>query len=102
MCGAEQIINICNQQQRVFQKENKTFGRNNREQVKYKSLDTSFEGNKGAYKLIIINVSSQAEMNIQRLNVRIDQVHNKYQLNFLNPCRIDEVVHNFVAISSEF
>ena len=57
---------------------------------------------KGLIKLIIINVSSQAEMNIQRLNVRIDQVHNKYQLNFLNPCRIDEVVHNFVAISSEF
>ena len=57
---------------------------------------------KGLIKLIIINVSSQAEMNIQRLNVRIDQVHNKYQLNFLNPCRIDEVVDNFVAISSEF
>ena len=57
---------------------------------------------KGLIKLIIINVSSQAEMNIQRLNVRIDQVHNKYQLNFLNPCRIDKVVDNFVAISSEF
>ena len=67
--------------------------------MKYNFLDTSFEGNKGAYKLLIINVSSQAEMNIQRLNVRIDQVYNKSQLNF---SEASQVVNSLVAISIEF
>ena len=74
------------------------------EEITENRLDTIFwtqvlTETKGLIKLLIINVSSQAEMNIQRLNVRIDQVCNKSQLNFSGA---SQVVNNLVAISIEF